>query len=45
MEAELGLLIKPAVQHCGSCIFTDLHFAERGTAEKLLLEFLPGPSC
>jgi hypothetical protein len=33
MGAELGLFIELAVQCCGSLIFTDLHFAERGIAE------------
>ena len=34
MEAEIGLLIKLAVQHCGSLIFYDL-FPERGTAKNI----------
>ena len=46
MGAELGLFIELAVQCCGSLIFTDLHFAERGTAENV--SRVPvglGPSC
>lgn len=32
-EAELGLLIELLCRACVSPVFTDLHFAERGTAE------------
>ena len=31
--AELGLLIELAAQACGSCVFADLCFAERGKAK------------
>ena len=33
METELGLLVQLAVQCCGSPVFADLCFPERGTAE------------
>jgi hypothetical protein len=33
MEAELDLLVQLIVQACGSHIFADLCFPERGTAE------------